>query len=292
MSFSGSMVALITPIRDGKVDFKAIDSLIRFHLESGTDGIVPCGTTGEAATLSVAEHKQVLKHVVKMVGKKVPVICGCGSNNTAEGLDLIQYSEKIKADGVLVVTPYYNKPTQEGLFRHYQTLCHKSSIPMVLYNVPSRTGVNLLPETIARLSAIKNVVAIKEASGSLEQASQIMEKCDITVLSGDDGLPLPLLSIGAKGVVSVAANIVPQKMADMVRLFLDGDIESARKIHYELLDLNKNLFIETNPIPVKIAAHLMGLIKKCEFRLPLCEMKKENLAVLRTTLQNLKLIKK
>jgi len=291
MTFSGSIVALITPFTRGKVDYKTIEKLIQFHLESGTDGIVPCGTTGEASTLSFAEHKAVLKFVVKEVARRVPVICGCGSNNTLEALELVQYSKSIKADGVLVVTPYYNRPTQEGLYRHYTYLTKRAAIPMVLYNVPTRTGTNLLPETVVRLAEHKNIVAIKEASGSVDQASEILKRCGLTVISGDDSLTLPLLSVGAKGVISVTANVVPDKVSALVHAFLNGDTDRAQKIHLEIHDLNKHLFIETNPVPAKTALHLMGRIPSGEVRLPLCEMKKENVAILRRTLQGLGLIK-
>ena len=291
MSFRGSLVALVTPFKKGKIDFNTLEKLIHRHLENGTNGIVPCGTTGEASTMSHQEHKQVLKFVVTQVGRRIPVVCGCGSNNTAEALELVAYSKKIGGDGALVVTPYYNKPTQEGLFRHYQTLAKKVSIPIVLYNVPSRTGINLLPDTVARLSAIKNIVAVKEASGSLDQASEIRKKSNITILSGDDGLTLPLLSIGAEGVISVTANVVPSHFSELVASFQKGDIEEAKHLHYELHDLNKTLFIETNPVPVKTALSLMRWIPSPEVRLPLCEMQKENVLKLKKALHNLKLIR-
>ena len=291
MTFSGSIVALVTPFKNGKIDFRSLEGLIERHLENGTDGIVPCGTTGEASTLSFAEHKEVLRFVVKEVAKRIPVICGCGSNNTMEALELIEYSKKIKADGVLVVTPYYNRPTQEGLFRHYKTLTTRVAIPMVLYNVPARTGSNLLPDTVARLSHFKNIVAVKEASGSLDQASEIIRKCNLTVISGDDSLTLHLLSVGAKGVISVSANAIPDKVSALVHAFLNGDVEKAQKIHYEIFDLNKHLFIEPNPVPVKTALGLMKWISSSEVRLPLCEMKAENSAVLKKTLRALNLIR-
>jgi len=291
MSFRGSFVALVTPFKKGKIDFNTLEKLIHRHLEDGTNGIVPCGTTGEAATMSHQEHRQVLKFVVTQVGRRIPVVCGCGSNNTAEALELVAYSKKIGGDGALVVTPYYNKPSQEGLFRHYQTLAKKVSIPIVLYNVPSRTGINLLPDTVARLSAIKNIVAVKEASGSLDQASEIRKKSNITILSGDDGLTLPLLSIGAEGVISVTANVVPSRFSELVASFQKGDIEEAKHLHYELHDLNKTLFIETNPVPVKTALSLMRWIPSPEVRLPLCEMQKENVLKLKKALHNLKLIR-
>jgi 4-hydroxy-tetrahydrodipicolinate synthase len=274
-SFEGSMVALVTPFRGGKIDKKALKGLLDFHIQSRTDVIIPCGTTGESSTMSHEEHREVMDFVVDYVGGKTPVICGAGSNNTEEALGLVQYAKKIKADGVLVVTPYYNRPTQEGLYRHYEYIARKVDIPMVLYNVPGRTGVCLAPSTIARLARIPTVVAVKEASGNLDQVDQIMELCDITVLSGDDSLTIPMMSIGARGVISVTANIVPHLVRDLVHRALDGDWNEARQIHRELYPLSKALFIETNPIPVKTALSLMGKIQP-EFRLPLCPMSDEN----------------
>ncbi len=285
-NFEGSMVALVTPFRNGKVDEKALHKLLDFHIQRRTDAVIPCGTTGESATLSHEEHRHVMSLVVEHVKGKLPVICGAGSNNTAEALGLIQYAQKIKADGVLVVTPYYNRPTQEGLYRHYQFLASKTEIPMVLYNVPGRTGVSLAPETIARLAKLPTVVAIKEASGNLDQVDQILELCGLTVLSGDDSLTLPMISIGARGVISVTANVVPQLVRDMVHRALEGNLEEARQLHREIYPLSKVLFIETNPIPVKTALGMMKMIYP-EFRLPLCEMKKENQAKLRLALKNL-----
>ncbi len=279
------MVALVTPFRNGKVDEKALHKLLDFHIQKRTDAVIPCGTTGESATLSHEEHRHVMSLVVEHVKGKLPVICGAGSNNTAEALGLIQYAQKIKADGVLVVTPYYNRPTQEGLYRHYQYLASKTEIPMVLYNVPGRTGVSLAPETVVRLAKLPTVVAIKEASGNLDQVEQILELCGLTVLSGDDSLTLPMISIGARGVISVTANVVPHLVRDMVHRALEGNLEEARQLHRELYPLSKVLFIETNPIPVKTALGMMKMIQP-EFRLPLCEMKKANQQKLRQALQN------
>jgi 4-hydroxy-tetrahydrodipicolinate synthase len=224
--------------------------------------------------------------VVNYVKGKMPVVCGAGSNNTEEALSLIQYAKKIKADGVLVVTPYYNKPTQEGLYRHYEFLASKVDIPFILYNVPGRTGVSLAPETVVRLAKIPNVAAIKEASGNLDQVDQILEQCDLTVLSGDDSLTLPMLAIGGRGVISVTANVVPHLMRDMVHRAMGGNLEEARQLHRELYPLSKVLFIETNPIPVKTALAMMKMIQP-EFRLPLCEMKKENQQKLKQVLEKL-----
>lgn len=284
--FQGSIVALVTPFHHGKVDEAALTRLLDFHLDRGTDVIIPCGTTGESATLSHEEHRQVMSFVVDYVNKRVPVICGAGSNNTEEAAGLIQHAKKIKADGVLVVTPYYNRPTQEGLYRHYETLASRVDIPLVLYNVPGRTGVCLDPNTVARLAKIPNIVAIKEASGNLGHVDQIMDLCDITVLSGDDGLTLPMMAIGARGVISVTANVVPDRMRSMVHHALEGHLAEAQKIHRELSPLSRALFIETNPIPVKTALSLMGKIQ-LEFRLPLCEMMPENRKKLEKVLESL-----
>lgn len=273
--FKGSMVALVTPFKNGKIDFTALRKLLDFHLENGTDVIVPCGTTGESATMSHEEHKSVLSFVVDYIDHRVPVICGAGSNNTEEAIELVRHAKKIGGDGVLVVTPYYNKPTQEGLYRHYEYLAKKVDIPFVLYNVPGRTGVSITPETVARLSKIGNIVAIKEASGNLDAVSQIISLCPITVLSGEDSLTLPILSLGGQGAISVTANVVPDLSRRMIHAYLDGDTEEARELHYQMFSLAKVLFIETNPIPVKAALAMMGKIRE-EYRLPLCEISKEN----------------
>ena len=288
-NLKGSMVALVTPIKNGKVDETALKRLLDFHLENGTDVIVPCGTTGEATTMSHEEHKGVMSFVIDYVNGRVPVICGAGSNCTEEAVPLVEHAKKKGAAGVLIVTPYYNKPTQEGLFRHYEFLAKKVDIPIVVYNVPSRTGVSIAPETVARLAKIPTIIGIKEASGSLEQAIRIVSLCDVTLISGEDSLTLPLLSVGATGVISVVANVVPRKVHDMVESYLSGDIEKARKFHYELFELSKVLFIETNPIPVKTALALMGMIS-LEFRLPLCEMGAANQKELVRVLKESKLL--
>ncbi|MBI4368551.1 MAG: 4-hydroxy-tetrahydrodipicolinate synthase [Candidatus Omnitrophica bacterium] len=289
-NLKGSMVALATPFRQGKIDERGLKRLIDFHLENETDVIVPCGTTGEAATMSHEEHKGVMSFVVDYVKGRVPVICGAGSNSTEEAVSLIAHAKKAGADGVLVVTPYYNKPTQEGLFRHYEFLAKKVDIPIIVYNVPGRTGVSIAPETVERLSKIPNIIGIKEASGSLDQASRILSLCDLAVISGEDSLTLPLLSVGAKGVISVVANVAPKKEHEMVQAYLAGDVEKAKKLHFELFDLAKILFVETNPIPVKTALALMGLASG-ELRLPLCEMKSENRKELMRVLKQCRLIK-
>ena len=273
--FEGSMVALVTPFRNGKIDEKALKGLLDFHIKAKTDVIIPCGTTGESATMSHEEHRHVMSLVVDHVGGRVPVVCGAGSNNTAEALELIKHAKKIKADGVLVVTPYYNKPTQEGLYKHYEFLASKVDIPFILYNVPGRTGVCMSPATVAKLAKLPNVAAIKEASGSLDQVDQIMDLCDLTIISGDDPLTLAMMVTGARGVISVTANIVPARVRELVHCALEGDWNEAKQIHRQLFALSKAMFIETNPIPVKTALGLMGKIKP-EFRLPLTPMSKEN----------------
>ncbi len=252
--FQGSMVALVTPFKNNEIDEKSLAKLLDFHLQAKTDVIIPCGTTGESPTMTHDEHRRVMSFVVDYVKGRATVICGAGSNSTQEGLGLIQHAEKIKADGVLVVTPYYNKPTQEGLFRHYSYLAEKSNIPIVLYNVPGRTGINLMPETVARLyQKFENIVAVKEASGNLDQADQILQLCDITVLSGEDSLTMPLMAMGAKGVISVTANVVPVLVREMVHAALEGNWTKARELHRKHYPLAKTLFVETNPIPVKAA---------------------------------------
>lgn len=286
IKFEGSMVALVTPFRNTQIDEKALKGLLDFQLKNNTDVLIPCGTTGESATMSHAEHKRVMSFVVDYVGGRVPVVCGAGSNNTTEALELAQHAEKIGADGILVVTPYYNKPTQEGLYRHYAHLAANVDIPLILYNVPGRTGVSLGAETVARLSRISNIVAVKEASGNLAQVDKILSLCDITVISGDDGLTLPMIAIGARGVISVTANVVPARVRRLVHHALAGDFRAAFKEHAALRELAEVLFIETNPIPVKTALSMMGKIK-AEFRLPLCEIKKENAVKVRAALKRL-----
>ena len=283
--FKGSFVALVTPhLADGVIDEKRFRELIEFQIENGTHGIVPCGCTGEAATLSRDEQARLIKITVESVNKRIPVIAGTGSNNTTEAVDLTRFAKKAGADGALIITPYYNKPTPEGQYRHYEKIAKEVDIPIMLYNVPSRTGISMKPQTVARLSKIDNIVAIKEASGSLDQVSQILSLCDITVLSGDDSVTLPMMSVGAKGVVSVAANIMPKEVAEMVDLALNGKYEEARKIHLKLMPIFKGLFIETNPIPVKTALSLMNRIE-ANWRLPLCEMTSENLTKFKNILK-------
>ena len=275
MKFHGSIVAIVTPFKDGKLDEKTLVKLVRRHIEAGTDGIVPVGTTGESPTLSFEEHERVIKIVVEAANHEVSVIAGTGANSTEEAVRLTKFAKKAGADGALSVTPYYNKPTQEGLYRHYKVIAETADLPIVLYNVPGRTGVSLTPETVARLAQIKNIVAIKEATGSMDQASHILSLCDITVLSGDDSLTLPLLSLGAQGVISVIANILPEAVAEMVDAYFKGDHTKAKKLHYRMFPLCRALFMETNPIPVKRAMKLLGFCSD-ELRLPLCKMGEAN----------------
>ena len=290
--FNGSIVAIVTPFKDKKVDETALGDLIEFQLENGTHGIVPCGTTGESPTLTHSEHQDVIKFTIEVVKKRVPVIAGTGSNSTEEAISLTQFAQKAGADGSLVIAPYYNKPTQEGLYQHFKTVASNTDIPIILYNVPGRTGVNIQPETVSRLRGdCKNIVGIKEASGSLEQASKILNLCgmDFILLSGDDSINFPLLTIGGRGFITVTANVAPKDVAELYNKFSTGDIDGARELHYKLLPLNEALFLETNPVPVKRALALMGKIE-LGFRLPLCEMSKANLDKLKSVIKNYGLI--
>lgn len=290
--FKGSMVAIVTPFKKGKVDEKALEKLIEWHIEEGTHAIVPCGTTGEASTLDYEEHYRVIEITVKVVNKRIPVIAGTGSNSTEEAIMIARKAEKLGADGSLSVTPYYNKPTQEGLYRHFKEIADKTGLPMILYNVPGRTSVNMLPQTVARLAEHPRIVGIKEATGDMKQVSEIIRLCgaDFAVISGDDFTNLPLLALGGKGFISVTANICPKDMAELFNSWEKGDITRAREIHYKLEPINKAMFIETNPIPVKTALAMMGKIKE-ELRLPLCEMSEANKQKLAEVLRSTGLIK-
>ena len=285
--FKGSIVAIVTPFKDGKVDEDAYRRLIEFQIENGTSAIVPCGTTGESATLNVVEHSQVIDIAIEAVSKRVPVIAGTGGNSTLEAIELTKHAKKAGADASLQVTPYYNKPTQEGLYQHFNAIAKAVSLPQVLYNVPGRTSVNMLPETVARLAEVPEVVAIKEASGNLGQMAEIVKLAGdkITLLSGDDNVTLPVLALGGKGVVSVVANIVPRDTADMVNAWEEGNLDQARALFYKLFPLCQAMFYETNPIPVKTSLALMGKIGE-EMRLPLAPMAASNLEKLKTALRN------
>ena len=284
--FTGAMVALITPFQDGEIDFQTLDELIDFQLENGIDGIVPVGTTGESPTLSHEEHKQVIERVVKAVGGKVPVIAGAGSNSTAEAIELTAFSKKVGADATLQVGPYYNKPTQEGFYQHFKAIAEEVDLPVVLYNIPGRCGAGMIPETVARLAEVENIVAIKEATGSLDQASEIAARCDITIVSGDDSLTLPLASVGGKGVISVVANIVPADVKAMTDLILEGDLVSARQWHKKLFTLCKSMLtLSTNPIPIKAAAAMLNMASE-ELRLPMTPLEESKKAILKQTLKD------
>jgi 4-hydroxy-tetrahydrodipicolinate synthase len=289
--FKGSMVAIVTPFKDGKVDEDAYRELIEFQIENGTNAIVPCGTTGESATLNMKEHGRVVDIAISAVNKRVPVIAGTGGNSTSEAIELTEHAKNAGADASLQVTPYYNKPTQEGLYRHFEAIAKAVSLPQVLYNVPGRTSVNMLPETVARLAELPEVVAIKEASGNLGQMAEIVKLAgdNITLLSGDDNVTLPVLSLGGKGVVSVVANIVPKDTSDMVNAWLEGDIEKARGLFYKLFPLCQAMFYETNPVPVKTSLALMGKIRE-ELRLPLVPMSSANMERLKKALHDYGLI--
>jgi 4-hydroxy-tetrahydrodipicolinate synthase len=284
--FTGAMVALITPFQDGDIDWQTLEELIDFQLESGIDAIVPVGTTGESPTLSHEEHKKVIERVVKAVGGKVPVIAGAGSNSTAEAIELTTFSKKVGADATLQVGPYYNKPTQEGFYQHFKAIAEEVDLPIVLYNIPGRCGAGMTPETIARLAEIENIVAIKEATGSLDQASEIATRCDITIVSGDDSLTLPLAAVGGKGVISVVANIVPTDIVALTDAILEGDFTTALKWHKKLFTLCKSMLtLATNPIPLKAAMAMLNMASE-ELRLPLVPMEDEKKAVLKQTLKD------
>ncbi|MBP8717664.1 MAG: 4-hydroxy-tetrahydrodipicolinate synthase [Candidatus Atribacteria bacterium] len=286
--FSGSIVALITPFDEhNQIDEEGIKKLVGFHIKNGTDGIVPCGTTGESPTLTHEEHKKVIELTIKAVAGRVPVIAGTGSNSTAEALDLTASAKEMGADGVLLVMPYYNKPTQKGLYMHFKTIVETVDIPAVIYNIPSRAGVNLLPSTLAELAELKNIVAVKEASGNLEQMAEIRYLCGdrITLLSGDDKIILPVMSIGGKGVISVVANIIPDKVSSMVKEYLEGNYPAALEMFMKIVyPLSRAMFYETNPIPVKTAARLMGL-PAGSLRLPLVDMEDHNFRKLKEDLK-------
>ncbi len=284
--FTGSFVALVTPFKNGKVDEVKLEDLVELHISAGTNGLVPCGTTGESPTLSHDEHELVIERVVRKANGRIPVLAGTGSNNTAEAIRLTRSAQEMGADGALLISPYYNKPTQLGLKRHFEAIAKETDLPVVLYNVPSRTSSNVLPSTVIELSKIENIVGIKEASGSIDQTVEILRETDLVVLSGDDSLTLSLMAVGAKGVISVAANVVPKLVVDLVDLATAGDYAAARDLHYRLYPLFKNLFLETNPIPVKAAMTMQGTIEP-EIRLPLTEMSDANRRILEQSLDAL-----
>jgi 4-hydroxy-tetrahydrodipicolinate synthase len=292
-TFQGSFVAMVTPFRNGKVDEAKLRELVELHVANGTDGLIPCGTTGESPSLNHDEHRRVVEIVVEAARGRIRVVAGTGSNSTAEAIDLTKHAERAGAAGALVVNPYYNKPTQEGLYRHFRAVAESVAIPILVYNIQSRTAVNVETDTMARLARdVRNIVGVKEASGSLDQMSQVIAACgpDFSVLSGDDNITLPLLAIGGSGVVSVIANIVPRETADLVHAALDGDWKRARDLHYRLFPLARAAFLETNPIPIKEAMAMAGMIEP-EFRLPMCRMSDANREKLRAILKLYSLVK-
>ncbi|MBM4017926.1 MAG: 4-hydroxy-tetrahydrodipicolinate synthase [Planctomycetes bacterium] len=289
--FSGSLVALVTPLRGGQVDYAAIERLVDWHVEQGTDGLVPVGTTGESPTVTVAEHEKIIETVVRRAAGRVPVIAGAGANATHEAIELARFSKSAGADATLQVTPYYNKPTQEGLYRHFAAIAEAVDLPMVLYNIPSRCVVNIAPETIARLAKIPQIVAVKEATGSMDQTSEILARCNITVLSGDDSLTLPLMALGARGVISVVANLVPKDVKRLSGAMLAGRLADAQAAHRKLFPLCRAMFIETNPIPIKTAMKWAGLLESDEKRLPLVDLAGSSAEALRRAMKEYGLLK-
>lgn len=284
--FAGLAVAMITPFKNGEIDEAALCKLVDYHIEQGTDTLCPVGTTGESPTLSHDEHKQVISIVSKQAAGKIKVMAGTGSNSTREAIELTKFAEQAGVDGALHVAPYYNKPTQEGFFEHYKAIAESVKIPIVVYNIPGRTAKNIEPETIIRMAQIPNIVAVKESTGSMDQASHILSTCDLAVLSGDDSLTLPLMALGGKGVVSVVGNIVPGDVKKMLNAFNAGDLELARECHFKLFTLCRNLLgLATNPIPIKAAMQLLGR-DNGEVRLPMTQLDSESMKVLKKTLKD------
>jgi len=290
--FKGAIVAIATPFKKGKVDEEALRGLIEFQIKNGTDGIVPCGTTGESPVLSHKEHDRVVEITVNAVKKRVPVIAGTGSNSTDEAIRLTRHAYDVGADGALIVAPYYNRPTQEGLYQHYKLIAEKVPIPIIVYNIPSRTGVNITPDTMAKLSKIKNIVGVKEAAGSLQQMQEMITACgpNFSVLSGDDFFTFPLMCLGGHGIISVASNVAPAAVAELVDAISAGKFKKAKELHYKLTPLVNSLFIETNPAPVKAALAMMGKIQY-EIRLPLVKLSDANYEKLKQALKTFGLIK-
>lgn len=291
MNFSGCMVALVTPFKGDKVDWESLEGLVEFHIENGIHGIVPCGTTGESATLTHQEHNEVVEAVVKYVKKRVAVVAGTGSNSTQEAIEFTRSAEKAGADGALMISPYYNRPTQEGIYQHYKKVASEVHIPLIIYNIPSRTGSKIEPETLARLAEVKNIAGVKEATGSIDQAIEVFRLCGdgLEVYSGEDSLTFSLMALGGKGVISTVANVAPREMSQLTRACFEGDWEKGRSIQFQLIPLIRSLFIETNPIPVKTALSLMG---KCrgDLRLPMTQMAEPNVKKLQKAMSDFGLI--
>ena len=277
MNLAGTFTALITPFRsDGSLDLDALASLVEWQIEQGIDGLVPCGSTGESATLTPAEHVDVVRHVVDVAAERVPVLAGTGSNSTREAIEFTREARTAGADGALLISPYYNKPTQDGIFHHYRSIAEQTGLPLVIYNIPGRTASRIEPETIGRLSRLPGIVGNKEAAGDLAAAAEAMRLAadGFTTLSGDDALTLPLLAIGGHGVITTTGNVAPREMVELVRAFRNGDVARARQLHYRLLPLMQALFVESNPIPVKAALHILGRIPEPALRLPLTPLRK------------------
>lgn len=292
MFFKGSYVALVTPFKnDGTIDEEKIRELVNYHIASGTAGISPCGTTGESPTLTHEEHKRVVKIVVEEARGRIHVMAGAGSNSTAEAVELAKFAKEIGADSVLSICPYYNKPVQRGIYAHFEAIAKEVNIPVMLYNVPGRTGINMSPETVYELSKLDNIKGIKEASGNIEQVCNILNLCgdNIDLLSGDDALLLPMMSVGAKGVVSVTANFMAKEVADLVKYFENGNLTEARKLHNKLYRLSQNMFIETNPVPAKAVMAMLGKIEE-NVRLPLVPLSEGSREVLKKLMKEVEII--
>ena len=289
--FKGAFTALVTPFSDGQIDTQALRDHVDFQIEKGIDGLVPCGTTGEASTLSHDEHVEAVRITVEHAAGRVPVIAGSGSNTTAEALELTKRVKETGANACLMITPYYNKPTQEGLFQHFSTIAEKVDIPIILYNVPGRTGINMLPDTVARLAAVPNIVGLKDAAADLKQTSFTRQLVpdDFVILSGEDTLVYPLMAVGASGVISVTSNILPGEMAELCRRFLGGDVTGTAELHHRLLPICDAMFVETNPIPVKAALAMMGRIEN-ELRLPMVPISDKGAASVRAAITEFGLI--
>jgi 4-hydroxy-tetrahydrodipicolinate synthase len=292
-TFQGSLVAMVTPFRDGRVDEAKLRELVEFHVRSGTDGIVPCGTTGESPTLSHEEHKRVVEVVIQAAAGRIPVVAGTGSNCTAEAVDMTVHAARAGADGALLVSPYYNKPTQQGLYAHFAAIAKAApELPLVVYNIQGRTAVNIETDTMARLARIPSIVGVKEASGNLDQMTSVVLACgpDFSVVSGDDSLTLPLMAVGGRGVISVVANFLPRDVAELTHAALEGDFKRAREVHHRLFPICRAMFMETNPIPVKEAMAMLGMIR-AEWRLPMCPMTDVNRERLRQVLDTAGILK-
>jgi 4-hydroxy-tetrahydrodipicolinate synthase len=289
--FNGALSAIVTPFRDGEVDERALRDHIEWQIESGVDGIVPCGSTGESATLTHDEHERVIKITIEQTRRRVPVVAGTGSNSTAEAIRLTASAREMGADGALMISPYYNKPTQDGIFRHYKMVAAAVDLPLIVYNIPARTGSNIAPETFARLCEVRNIVGIKEASGSMDQITDIRRLCGdrLTILSGDDSLVVPIMALGGKGVIATISNVMPREIHDLAAAGLAGDFARARDLHYKMMPLMRTLFLETNPIPVKQALAFMGRCAN-ELRMPLCPMSAPAADRLRAAMKELKLV--